>query len=195
MCTLPCSLSSLHSFFYSLKCYDLPMQIRYTQNAQRTKEAISAHFDHRHPLRKRFSPTLGFTLIVIALTITFKPLGGPEAEREPFWIIALLVLGALKLSEKSFSVWRTLKSATLPKGQAQEILINAHKKGLTFSSDQSEQGESSQKWTSFTEIYHNKKGLLLYQEKERYLWIPKDSDFEKGTWTEFLQLASSKVTS
>ena len=167
------------------------MQIQYEQNAQSIKDAISANFDHRHPIRKRFSPTFGLVLIVIAITITYKPFGGEGASREPVWICALLILGMLKLFEKAFYVWRTQKSASAKNEPVKQISLSATNKGLIFSS---QQGEALTKWSSFNELYHNRKGLLLYQEKELYLWIPKDSSFENGSWSDFLKLASTKTS-
>ena len=48
--------------------------------------------------------------------------------------------------------------------------------------------------SSFVDFKICKEGLLLYPQKNIFYWIPDTAEIEGGTWLEFTELISSKIT-
>ena len=98
----------------------------------------------------------------------------------------LIVMGAIGLVRPM--VWHIFNDRKLRKHPAYGSEIH-----YTFTAEAVEMngkaGKAIVPWGEFMEVVATSKGLLLYQTKRDYLWIPS-VDFKAGQMEQFLQFAS-----
>jgi hypothetical protein len=99
-----------------------------------------------------------------------------------FITISFILLGSVGYMRPM--IWQMWNERKLRKHPAYETMIN-----YTFNVDEVIMDGSSGKvtvpWSEFCEVVETKKGLLLYQNKKDYLWIP-GYDFKDGEMTEIV---------
>ncbi|MFT6792803.1 MAG: hypothetical protein ACJAR1_000788 [Rubritalea sp.] len=104
-----------------------------------------------------------------------------------FITISFILLGSVGYMRPM--IWQMWNERKLRKHPAYETMIN-----YTFNVDEVIMDGSSGKvtvpWSEFCEVVETKKGLLLYQNKKDYLWIP-GYDFKDGEMTEIVAYKAS----
>jgi len=104
-----------------------------------------------------------------------------------FITISFILLGSVGYMRPM--IWQMWNERKLRKHPAYETMIK-----YTFSAEEVIMDGSSGKvnvpWSEFSEVVETKKGLLLYQNKKDYLWIP-GYDFKGSEMAEIVGLHES----
>ncbi len=103
-----------------------------------------------------------------------------------FITITFILLGSVGYMRPM--IWQMWNERKLRKHPAYGTVIN-----YTFSADEiimnGVSGKINVPWSQFFEVVETKTGLLLYQNKKDYLWIPR-YDFKDGEITKVLKMAN-----
>lgn len=83
-------------------------------------------------------------------------------------------------------LWQMWHERGLRKHPAYETEVHYEfsEKGIKMSG---RAGDADVPWSGFYQVRPTKKGLLIYQDKKQYLWIPK-ADFQTGQMQEVAQM-------
>lgn len=83
-------------------------------------------------------------------------------------------------------LWQMWHERGLRKHPAYETEVHYEfsEKGIKMSG---RAGDADVPWSDFYQVRPTKKGLLIYQDKKQYLWIPK-ADFQTGQMQEIAQM-------
>jgi len=147
---------------------------------------MAAHLLHRHIITRFLTPALGIIFVLSGLFQIF----GKEPPNTSFGVI-LLMLGIFYLILSKRRVSTAVKNAFKANPNERVISLSVSDSSLTF-----DDGESTgtSPFSAFVDFKICKNGLLLYPQKQIFYWIPDTSEIEGGTWQEFTELVSSKIT-
>ncbi|MDP0490920.1 MAG: YcxB family protein [Verrucomicrobiota bacterium JB023] len=152
------------------------------------RTAAGRHFNYRYPFFRYSGPILGGLLLVMSVFFLMNIGEGPNA----FLGIICLAAGLRSLFRKKFYVWRTAKG--LFKGKEGEDFtqwIEADEEGLAMRHRKS---EGRIDWDGFVDVQECPEGLLLYPQKNLFVWIPCSATMSEGRWEDFVSLVTSKIT-
>lgn len=137
--------------------------------------AFRQHLHHRWKWWLRARAFVCIALVIIGAFIAVKYSG--QGKKLPDFIsIAFILLGSVGLIRPM--IWQMFAERKFRKHKAYRTKIR-----YEFSADgikmSGNAGKADVPWESFYEVVETPKGLLIYQNKKEYLWIPA-SDFRVG---------------
>jgi len=141
----------------------------------------SHHGAFRQHIRHRWKWWLiarSFVCVALVILGTYIAIlySGKGNKLPDFISVAFILLGSVGIIRPM--IWQMFAERKFRKHKAYNSIINYKfsAKGIQMSG---QAGKADVPWSSFYEVVETSKGLLIYQNKKEYIWIPSD-DFKPG---------------
>ena len=162
------------------------MKVTYGFSRKSLRTGMWNHLFHRHIISTLLIPALG----IIFLSYGLHQILTNESSGASFGVI-LMLLGAFYLILSVRRVNAAVKNAFQANPNDRMINLTATDGVLTITDGES---TGTSPLSCFVDFKICKEGLLLYPQKNIFYWIPDTAEIEGGTWLEFTELISSKIT-
>ncbi len=166
------------------------MTLRYTLTPPVLKIGAGKHFDRQTRIPSWLRTGIGLAAIVFGIVwLAGIDFNGTASLAFLFPVIYIL-LGAFLTIRRPLWIRRCVRNTFAGKGDAISITLHATEEGLSVESQESS-GKSD--WSAFVDHLTDKDGVIIYPQKNLFVFVPSSAEVDGATFQEFVALVQKKV--
>lgn len=164
-----------------------PIIYKYTLTPEKMKLAAHTFIKHRYKKWKAFTMGAGILNLAFGLYILSNGINDSIFGMG----VMLVMIGLATVFRYKLTAHKIVKNIFLGKPNEIQIKLTATEDKLLIVTDSM---ESTAQWSNFVDHLVCDQGILVYQQKALFIWLPNDGTFASCDWNSLTKLIDSKIT-